>query len=333
MIPPEMDCISYDEPGPPSVLYLTRLPTPQPLPGELLIRVMAAGLNRPDIFQRKGFYPPPAGASPILGLEVAGEIVEVGEGVPRDAIGRLVCALTNGGGYAHYVAVPSGQCLRWPSGYDALQAAALPETSFTVWHNLFERGRLEGGQSALIHGGSGGIGTTAIQDASALGARVFTTAGSDDKCAACRKLGAEAAINYRTQDFAAEVARLTGGRGVDVILDMVGASYLERNLASLADDGRLLFIAFLGGNTAEKVDLGLIQRRRLTLTGSTLRPRKSEAKTAMATGLRRIVWPLLDLGLARPVIHATFPLAEAAAAHRALEQGEHIGKIMLTVAA
>lgn len=332
MTPTEMDHITYDEPGSPSVLYRARGPLPRPGPGELLIRVLAAGLNRPDIFQRRGFYPPPPGASPILGLEVAGVIAAAGEGVPPQAIGRQVCALTNGGGYAEYVTVPFGQCLRWPDGFDAITAAALPETSFTVWHNLFELGALTNGQTALVHGGSSGIGTTAIQYATALGARVFATAGSEEKCAACLKLGAAAAINYRTQDFAAEVTRLTGGRGVDVVLDMVGASYLERNLASLTEGGRLVFIAFLGGATAERVNLGPIQHKRLTVTGSTLRPRSAEVKAGIANGLRRVVWPLLDLGLARPVIHAVFPLAEAAAAHRALEQGDHVGKIILRVA-
>jgi putative PIG3 family NAD(P)H quinone oxidoreductase len=331
-LPDAMDFIDFDQPGSPSVLYLARKPVPQPGPGELLIRVQAAGVNRPDIFQRKGFYPPPAGASPVLGLEVAGTIAEAGEGVPRAAIGSQVVALTNGGGYAQYVTVPYGQCLRWPANLNAIQAAALPETAFTVWYNLFESGGLTAGKSALVHGGSSGIGTAAIQFGAALGAKVFVTAGSEAKCQACRELGAAAAINYRTQDFAAEIARLTNNRGVDVILDMVGASYLDRNLASLAEGGALVFIAFLGGNKADGVQLGQIQQRRLKITGSTLRARSTEAKAAIAASVRRIFWPLLDAGLGRPIIHATFPLAEAAAAHRLMEQGDHIGKIMLTVA-
>jgi putative PIG3 family NAD(P)H quinone oxidoreductase len=331
-LPDAMDFIAFDAPGTPSVLYLSRQPIPRPGPGELLIRVLAAGVNRPDIFQRKGFYPAPAGASPVLGLEVAGIVAAVGADVPEGAIGQQVVALTNGGAYAQYVAVPAGQCLRWPRGLNAIQAAALPEAAFTVWFNLFESGGLAAGGTALVHGGSSGIGTTAIQYATALGARVFVTAGSDVKCAACLKLGAAAAINYRTQDFGQEIARLTGGRGVDVILDMVGASYLDRNLASLAEGGALVFIAFLGGNKADGVNLGQIQQRRLKITGSTLRARNAEAKAAIAASVRRVFWPLLDAGLARPVIHATFPLAEAAAAHRMVEQGDHIGKVVLTVA-
>jgi NADPH2:quinone reductase len=332
MTPPEMDYIAFDEPGSPSVLYVARMEVPRPGPGELLIRVLAAGLNRPDVFQRKGFYPPPKGASPILGLDVAGVIADVGEGLPRASIGSKVCALTNGGGYAQYVTVPYSQCLRWPKGFDAVHAAALPEASFTVWYNLFELGRLTGGRTALVHGGSSGIGTAAIQFGTALGAKIYVTAGTDPKCEACLKLGAEAAINHRAQDFGVEIARLTGGRGVDVVLDMVGASYLDRNLACLAEEGRLVFIAFLGGTVAEKLNLSLIQHRRLTLTGSTLRPRKMEEKAAIANAVRRVFWPLLDQGVARPVIHATFPMTEVTAAHRMLEQGDQIGKIVLTVA-
>ncbi len=332
MIPAEMSFIACDTPGPPDVLTIARGPVPQPKPDELLIRVVAAGINRPDIFQRQGHYPAPAGASPILGLEVAGEIVAVGADLPPAAIGRPVCALTNGGGYAEYVAVPAGQVLRLPHGYAMVQAAALPETSFTVWHNLFERGRLAAGQTALIHGGSSGIGTTAIQYAKALGAHVITTAGSAEKCAACTALGADLAINYTDQDFAEAVRAHTNGRGVNVILDMVGAPYLDRNLLSLAEDGTLVYIAFLGGVVASSVNLGVIQRKRLTITGSTLRPRKPEVKAGIAAALRRVVWPLLDSGLAAPVIHATYPLHDAASAHRALEAGSHIGKIVLTVA-
>jgi NADPH2:quinone reductase len=332
MTPPDMDYIAFDEPGSPSVLYVSRMPVPRPGPGELLIRVLAAGLNRPDVFQRKGFYPAPKGASPILGLDVAGVIADVGEGVPRASIGSRVCALTNGGGYAQYVAVPYTQCLRWPQGYDAVHAAALPESSFTVWHNLFDRGGLIGGRTALVHGGSSGIGTAAIQYGTALGAKIYVTAGSDPKCEACLKLGAEAAINHRTQDFAQEIASLTGGRGVDVVMDMVGATYLDRNLACLAEEGRLVFIAFLGGAVAENLNLSIIQHRRLTVTGSSLRPRNTEQKAAIANAARRVLWPLLDQGVARPIIHATFPMAEVTAAHRMLEQGDHIGKLVLVVA-
>jgi putative PIG3 family NAD(P)H quinone oxidoreductase len=332
MPPREMDYVAFDQPGPPGVLHIARAPIPRPGPGELLIRVLAAGINRPDIFQRKGFYPPPPGANPGLGLEVAGVIADVGDDMPRESIGRRVCALTNGGGYAEYVTVPFGQCLRWPKGYDAVHAAALPETAFTVYHNLFTLGGIARNRRGLIHGGSSGIGTTAIQFAAAVGATVYATAGTEAKCEACRGLGAAAAINYRTQDFVAEIAKLTNNRGVHVILDMVGASYLDRNLASLAEDGRLVFISFLGGTTVEKLDLSVIQRRRLTLTGSALRPRSTEVKASIANGLRRVIWPLLDAGSIKPVIQATFPLREAVAAHRAMEQGEHIGKFVLTVA-
>ena len=329
MIPAEMSFVSFNTPGPPDVLEVVRGPVPKPAAHEVLIRVAAAGINRPDIFQRQGHYPPPAGASPILGLEVAGEVVAAGADVPEAVLGRRVCALTNGGGYAEYVAVPAGQVLRLPQGFSLVQAAALPETSFTVWHNLFERGGLKAGQTALIHGGSSGIGTTAIQFARALGAHVIVTAGSAEKCQACRDLGAELAINYREQDFAEAVR--AHGRGIDVILDMVGAPYLDRNLEILAQDGTLVYIAFLGGAVAASVNLGLVQRKRLTLTGSTLRPRSLEVKAGIATALRRIVWPLLDAGLATPIIHATYPLARTADAHRALEAGSVVGKIVLTV--
>ena len=333
MIPAEMSFVSFNTPGSPNVLEMARGPVPEPRAGEVLIRVAAAGINRPDIFQRQGHYPAPAGASPVLGLEVAGDIVATGADVPLAAIGKPVCALTNGGGYAEYVTVPAGQVLRLPQGFSMVQAAALPETSFTVWHNLFERGRLAAGKTALIHGGSSGIGTTAIQYAHALGARIIVTAGSAAKCEACLGLGADLAINYREQDFAEAIRTHTAGRGVNVILDMVGAPYLDRNLACLAEDGVLVYIAFLGGAVANSVNLGILQRRRLTLTGSTLRPRNAEVKAGIAAGLRRVIWPLLDAGLATPVIHATYPLANVADAHRALESGRVIGKIVLTVAA
>ena len=333
MTPHEMTYIDVPQPGPPGSMILARGPLPVPAPGELLIRVLAAGVNRPDVFQRKGFYPPPKGASPILGLEVAGIVAGVGHGVPEGIVGKRVCALTNGGGYAEYVVVPAGQALPWPVGYDAIHAAALPETSFTVWQNLFVMAGLRENGTALVHGGSGGIGTTAIQYATALGATVYVTAGSDDKCAACVELGAKAAINYRTQDFKAEIARLTKGRGVDAILDMVGAPYLERNLASLAEDGKIAFIAFLGGTQVEKLSLGIIQNRRLTLTGSALRPRTDEVKAGIAGALRRVIWPVLDAGLARPVIQQVFPLAAVVEAHQAMEEGDHVGKFVLSVAA
>ena len=302
-----------------------------PKADEILIRVQAAGVNRPDVAQRTGNYPPPPGASPVIGLEVAGEVASVGAEATGWSVGDKVCALTNGGGYAEYCVAPAAQCLPWPAGYDAIRAGALPETFFTVWANLFQAGRLAAGETALIHGGSSGIGTTAIQLAKALGATVFVTVGSDEKAAACVKLGADAAINYRTQDFQAEVKTLTGGRGVDVILDMVGAPYAEKNIRSLAMDGRLVFIAFLEGSRTEKLDLLSIMTRRLTLTGSTMRPRTTAQKGAIAADLRAKVWPALDVGRCAPVIYKEFPLAEAAAAHALMESSAHIGKIMLRV--
>ncbi|HEY5300186.1 MAG TPA: NAD(P)H-quinone oxidoreductase, partial [Acetobacteraceae bacterium] len=273
----------------------------------------------------------PPGASPIIGLEVAGEIVAAGPEARGWRIGDKVCGLANGGGYAQYCAVPATQCLPWPTGYDAVRAAALPETYFTVWANLFQHGRLARGERALIHGGSSGIGVTAIQLARAFGATPYATAGSDEKCAACVKLGAAAAINYRTQDFVEEIKRLTDGRGVDVVLDMAGAAYFARNLRTLAMDGRLVLIAFLGGSKVENADLTPIMVRRLTVTGSTMRPRTTAQKAAIAAELREKVWPLLDKGACAPVIHATFPLAQAAEAHRLLESSAHIGKIVLTL--
>ena len=281
--------------------------------------------------RRQGSYPPPPGASPILGLEVAGEIVATGEQVTTLSVGDRVCALTNGGGYAAYCVAPAPQCLPWPTGYDAIRAAALPETSFTVWANLFQIGRLAKGETALIHGGTSGIGVTAIQLAHEFGARVFATAGSDEKCAACLKFGAEAAINYRTQDFAAEVKTLTGGRGVNVVLDMVGGPYIARNIRSLGMDGRLVLIAFLQGSKVDDFDFVPVLVRRLTIAGSTMRPRTTAQKGAIAAELREKVWPVLDAGRCAPVIHATFPLAQAAEAHRLMESSTHIGKIMLTV--
>ena len=327
-----MRFVEMTQPGGPDVLRMGRTDVPAPGAGEVLIRVLAAGVNRPDAAQRKGIYPPPPGASPILGLEVAGVVEQAGEAVAAGLLGARVCALTNGGGYAEYVAVPAGQCLPWPVGASAIEAAALPETSFTVWQNLFVLGGCAQGKTALVHGGSSGIGTTAIQYGTAMGARVYVTAGTEAKCEACRRLGAAAAINYRSADFAAEIAALTEGRGVDTVLDMVGAPYLTRNLACLAEDGRLVFIAFQGGAKAEAIDLAVIQRKRLTMTGSALRPRSAAVKAGIASALLENIWPVLNVGRAMPVIEAVFPLEQAAAAHAALEAGEHIGKFVLRVA-
>jgi NADPH2:quinone reductase len=330
-LPQSMTYIQADPAGGPEVLRPATGPLPQPKPDEVLVRVQAAGVNRPDVAQRQGSYPPPPGASPILGLEIAGEVVQVGSSVITLKLGDHVCALANGGGYAEYCAVPAAQCLPFPVGYHALKAAAVPETTFTVWANLFQAGQLSAGKTALVHGGSGGIGVTAIQLGQAFGATVYATAGSDDKCDACRKLGAAEAINYRTQDFAAEVKRLTEGRGVDVILDMVGAPYMTRFVRSLALDGRLVLIAFLGGSKVENFDFVQVMVKRLVITGSTMRPRTTAQKGAIAAELREKVWPLLDAGQCAPVIHATFPLAQAAEAHRLMESSQHIGKIMLTL--
>ncbi len=331
-VPQTMSHIEMTTPGGPEVLRLTTGPVPTPKPDEVLIRVLAAGVNRPDVAQRSGSYPPPPGASALLGLEVAGEVVAAGDAVTAYHVGDRVCALTNGGGYAEYCVAPAPQCLPWPSGYDAVRAAALPETYFTVWANLFQGGRLVSGEAALVHGGSSGIGVTAIQLAHEFGATVYATAGSGEKCAACVKLGAAAAINYRTQDFVEEIARLTGKRGVDVVLDMVGAPYLQRDLRVLAMDGRLVLIAFLAGSKVENFDFVTVMTKRLTITGSTMRPRSTAQKGAIAGALREKVWPVLDAGRCGPVIHATFPLAEAAAAHALMESSAHIGKIMLHVA-
>jgi putative PIG3 family NAD(P)H quinone oxidoreductase len=298
--------------------------------GEVLIRVAAAGVNRPDVMQRRGLYPPPPGASDLPGLEVAGTIEALGDGVTEWRVGDRVCALVSGGGYASLCVAPAPQCLPVPAGMDPVAAAAIPETFFTVWTNVFDRGRLRSGETALFHGGSSGIGTTAIQLASARGARVLATAGSEKKCRACEQLGAERAINYRTEDFVDVVKQLTSARGVDLILDIVGGDYIPRDLASLAVDGRLVVIGFMGGDTAT-IDFRRVLGRRLTITGSTLRPRSVEEKGQIAVALRREVWPLLESGKVKPVIYRTFPLGDAAAAHRLLESSEHIGKIVLTV--
>ena len=326
-----MLAIEISQPGPPGVLRLCERPMPPAPPGHVLIEVHAAGINRPDVFQRMGQYAPPPGASDLPGLEVAGKIVggDLDGGPFR--LGDMVCALVQGGGYAQYCAAPLALCLPLPAGLSALQAASLPETYFTVWSNVFDRGALAPGETLLVQGGASGIGVSAIQLAAALGHRVFATAGTDDKCRACEALGAERAINYKTEDFGAVVKELTGGRGVDVILDMVGGDYVAREVACLADDGRLVFIALLGGAKA-MVPLGQILMRRLTITGSTLRPRPLGFKAAIADQLRARVWPLLDAGAIKPVIHSVFPLAEAAAAHALMESGEHVGKIVLEVA-
>ena len=325
-----MIAIAIREPGPPEVLVPIERPTPEILPGDVLVKVAAAGVNRPDVMQRQGRYPPPPGASDIPGLEIAGEIVAVGADVKSWRISDRVCALVSGGGYAEYCAAPAPQCLPIPAGVDLVHAAAIPETFFTVWTNVFERGRLAAGESILIHGGSSGIGTTAIQLAHALGARVITTAGSDEKCAACASLGADVAINYRTADFVAAVKEATSGRGVDVVLDMVGGDYLQRNIECLAMDGRLVQIGQLGGAKSE-INTGLILQRRLWLTGSTLRARSVAEKGAIASAVHKSVWPLLEAGTVRVPVHATFPLAQAAEAHRVMESSAHIGKLVLTV--
>ncbi len=330
--PASMAYTAAEGAGGPEVLRLVTGPTPIQGADELLIRVLAAGVNRPDVAQRSGSYPPPPGASPILGLEVAGEVAATGTNVTDFAAGDKVCALVNGGGYAEYCTAPASQCLPWPAGYDALRAAALPETYFTVWANLFMIGRLARGETVLVHGGTSGIGVTAIQLANAFGSDVYATVGSDAKVRACVELGAQAGINYRSQDFAGEIKRLTEGRGVDVVLDMVGAPYFQRNLRSLALDGRLVQIAFLEGSKLAEFDLMPIMTRRLTVTGSTMRPRTAAQKGAIARELRENVWPVLDRGRCGPVIHKVFPLAEASAAHALMQTSAHIGKIMLKVA-
>jgi putative PIG3 family NAD(P)H quinone oxidoreductase len=302
-----------------------------PAAGEVLIRVAAAGVNRPDVMQRRGAYPPPAGASDIPGLEVSGTIAALGDGVGDWRVGDQVCALVAGGGYATLCVAPAAQCLPIPASLDAVGAAALPETSFTVWANVFERGGLRAGESALFHGGTSGIGTTAIQLAAARGARVFATAGTDLKCRVCEQLGAERAINYRATDFVEAVRTLTGGRGVDLILDIVGGSYVPRNLAALAMDGRLVQIGFMEGDPTAQVDFRRVLGRRLTITGSTLRPRTIGEKAQIAAAVRREVWPLVEHGAIKPIVYRTFPLAAAADAHRLMESSDHIGKIVLTV--
>ncbi len=326
--PAQMIGIRIREPGGPEVLVAQRMPPPVPGAGEVLIRVAAAGVNRPDVLQRKGAYPPPPGASELPGLEVAGTVVALGPGTRRFRVGDEVCALLAGGGYAEYGTAPEPQVLPVPRGLSPIESAALPETFFTVWTNLFERGRLAAGETVLVHGGSSGIGTTAIQLARAFGARVVTTVGNTEKARACRELGAERAILYREEDFVEVVGEVTGGRGVDVILDMVGGDYVPRNLKSLALEGRLIQIAWLGGSRVE-ADFARLMVKRLTWTGSTLRPRSVEEKGRIARALEERVWPLLERGEVRPVVHRLFPLEEAAAAHALMESSAHIGKILL----
>jgi NADPH2:quinone reductase len=321
--------IEITEPGGAEVLRPVERPVPDLRPGEVLIRVEAAGVNRPDIMQRQGKYPPPPGAPDIPGLEVAGEVVET-SGDTRWRRGDRVCALVAGGGYAEFCAAPAPQCLPIPAGLSAVEAAAIPETFFTVWTNLFQRGRLQRGESVLIHGGTSGIGSTAIQLARAFGAAVYATAGSDGKCDACRRLGADAAINYRTEDFVARVQTLTSSRGVDVVLDIIGGDYLARNVSCLRLNGRLVQVGLIGGAKAQ-IDLRPLLNNRLTLTGSTLRPRTVEEKGAIAHELEERVWPLLVRGELRPIVHASLPLAKAADAHRLLEAGAVIGKVVLSV--
>ncbi|MGE5478417.1 MAG: NAD(P)H-quinone oxidoreductase [Bacteroidales bacterium] len=329
MLPECMTCVEISQPGGPEVLKLATRPCPQPAKGQVVIKVAAAGINRPDVLQRQGAYPAPPGASDLPGLEVAGIVAAIGEGVTSPAVGDTVCALAAGGGYAEYVAVDARHCLPVPAGFSMVEAASLPETFFTVWHNVFERGALKAGESLLVHGGAGGIGTTAIQLAKALGARVFATAGSPAKAKACRDLGADRAIDYTAEDFV-EVVKAETKKGVDVILDMVGGEYIPRNVKALAADGRLVSIAFLKGSVAE-VNFMPVMLKRLTLTGSTLRPQSDDAKARMAESLRAKVWPLIETGAIRPVVHASFPLAQAADAHRLMEANTHIGKIVLTV--
>ena len=323
-----MTVIEIREPGEPEVLVPAERARPAPGVGEVLVKVAASGVNRPDVMQRRGMYPPPPGASDIPGLEIAGTIEEMGIDVHGWRVGDRVCALVSGGGYAEYCVAPAPQCLPVPREMDLTKAAAVPETFFTVWANVFDRGRLQAGESLLVHGGSSGIGTTAIQLGRAFGARVFATAGSAEKCAACERLGAERAINYREADFVSVVRETIGRRGVDVILDMVGGEYVPRNLEALAVDGRLVQIGLMGGVKAQ-LNLAIVMQRRLTITGSTLRPRTVAEKGAIAAALRERVWPLLESRAVEPVVYRTFPLREAAAAHRMMESSEHIGKLVL----
>jgi len=328
--PPDMIAVAITTPGGPDVLKATTLPTPRPGAGQVLVKVAAAGVNRPDVAQRMGHYPPPPGHSPLPGLEIAGEVAATGEGVSRWTPGDKVCALVNGGGYAQFCIAEETSTLPVPAGLDMVQAAAVPETFFTVWNNVFVRGRLAAGEWFLVHGGSSGIGTTAIQLAKSFGARVLATAGSAGKCKACLDLGADRAIDYKTEDFVAAAKQATGGKGVDVILDMVGGDYTDKNIVAAAEDGRIVQIATLGGADV-KINLARLMVKRVTLTGSTLRPRTREVKAGFARALEEKVWPLIGAGKVKVVMDATFPLAQAAEAHRRLETSQHIGKIVLTV--
>lgn len=328
--PEFMKAAGFDAPGGPEVLRLERLPVPRPAAGEVLVKVAYAGVNRPDVIQRMGFYPPPPGASPLPGLEVSGTIAALGEGVTSWLPGDKVCALTPGGGYAEYCLVPAGHCLPVPDGLAMDEAAALPETLFTVWHNVFQRGYAREGETLLVHGGTSGIGTMAIMLAKHFGLQVIVTCGGADKCSEALRIGADHAIDYKAQDFVEEVGRITGGKGVELVLDMVAGDYVARNLKCLADDGRHVTIAVQGGLQAT-IPMAEVMRRRLHLTGSTLRPRSNEFKTLLAQEIREVAWPLVEEGKLRPVMDQAFPLAEAAAAHARMEAGQHIGKIVLSV--
>jgi NADPH2:quinone reductase len=327
-VPGDMQAVEIASPGGPEVLRPARIPVPRPKHAELLVKVAAAGVNRPDVMQRKGAYPPPPGAPPTPGLEIAGTVAGTGDGARRFALGDQLCALVPGGGYAEYCVVAEANAMPVPRGLSMIEAAALPETFMTVWTNVFDRGRLKKDEILLVHGGSSGIGTTAIMLAKAFGSKVLITAGSDEKCQACLDLGADHAINYRQADFAENVLELTAGRGADVILDMVGGDYVERNLRCAAKDGRIVSISFLKGSRVE-IDLMPLMLKRLTLTGSTLRPRTIEEKAAICRALEEKVWPLIEHGTLKPRIHATFPLHQAADAHALMESSRHIGKIML----
>lgn len=326
-----MTAMGYDTPGGPDVFRAESTDVPQPGPGQVLIKVAFAGVNRPDVIQRQGFYPPPPGASHICGLEVSGTVVAIGKGVEPELLNQQVCALTPGGGYAEYCLTDARHCLPIPAGLSLAEAAALPETMFTVWHNVFERGLAGEGETLLVHGGTSGIGTTAIMLAKAFGLKVIATAGSDDKCRVIRDLGADVAVNYKTQDFVEEVKTFTEGKGVNVVLDMVSGDYVARNLECMAEDGRHVTIAVLGGLKAE-VNMALVMRKRLTLTGSTLRTRSDDFKALLADEIHEVAWPLVADGTVRPVMHSTFPLAEVGKAHALMESGDLVGKIVLEVA-
>jgi NADPH2:quinone reductase len=326
----KMRAVEISKPGGPEVLKRVDRPQPKPKANEILVKVVAAGVNRPDVLQRTGNYPVPPDASDLPGLEIAGEVVALGSSVKEFKLGDKVCALVHGGGYAEYCVAPEVQALPVPKGLSLVQAASLPETFFTVWANVYDRAKLAPGESLLVQGGTSGIGVTAIQMAAATGNRVFATAGSDEKCAACVRLGAEKAFNYRTQDWSAELLAATGGKGVNVILDMVGGDYVPRELKCLAEDGRLVFIAYLRGPKTE-LNIDAVMRKRLTISGSTLRPRPVEFKGYVARNLREKIWPLIEAGRIKPEIYKTFPLEQAAEAHRLMESSQHIGKLVLTL--